>query len=87
VRVVKEREQRQFEDADQDCGAAARAMCVPRAMFFGVGAAWNPRLGRILALPAGCLGAAALVAGLAWTELPQSRLLAISATSLGIFGA
>ena len=46
----------------------------------------TPGLGRILALPAACLAAAALIGSLAWTVLAPSRLLGVAAVSLGIFG-
>jgi hypothetical protein len=46
----------------------------------------TPRLRRVLALPVGCLAAAALVGGLAWTVFPPSRLLAIAAVATGILG-
>ena len=46
----------------------------------------TPRVGRILAPPAACFAAAALIGGLAWTELAAGRWLGIAAVSAGIFG-
>jgi hypothetical protein len=45
-----------------------------------------PGLGRALALPVGCLVAAALGGGLAWTAFRHDRRLAVAAVSAAIFG-
>ena len=46
----------------------------------------TPGLGRIVALPAGLLAAAAVGNGLAWTVAPPSRWLHVAALSFAIFG-
>jgi hypothetical protein len=46
----------------------------------------TPGLGRILALPVGCLATAALVGAAAWTVLPPERWLRAVAVSVGILG-
>ena len=46
----------------------------------------TPGLGRILALPAGLLAAAAVANGLAWAVFPPSRWLHVAAVSFAIFG-
>jgi hypothetical protein len=46
----------------------------------------TPRLGRILALPVGCVAVAALVGGLAWFVLAPDRWLRVAAVSAAIFG-
>ena len=46
----------------------------------------TPRLGRTLALPVGCLAAAALSGGLAWAVFVSDRWLWGAAVSVGIFG-
>jgi hypothetical protein len=45
----------------------------------------TPRLGRILALPVGCLVVAALVGGLSWSALGPDRLFRVAAVSAAIF--
>ena len=46
----------------------------------------TPGLGRILALPVGCVAAAAVVGGLAWAGLAPDRWLLVAAASAAIFG-
>jgi hypothetical protein len=46
----------------------------------------TPGLGRTLALPVGCLAAAALSVGLAWTVSGPDRWLRSVSVSIGIFG-
>jgi hypothetical protein len=46
----------------------------------------TPRLGRILALPVGCVALAALVGGLAWFVLAPDRWLRVAAVSAAVFG-
>ncbi len=47
----------------------------------------TPRLGRTLVPPVGCLTAAAVSGGLAWTVIAPDRWLRTAAISVGIFGA
>jgi len=58
---------------------------MPRAIVLGLELRGTPKLGRILALPVGCLVAAALVGGLDVTVLAPSRWLGVATVSVGAF--
>jgi hypothetical protein len=68
-------------------GRRRPSACRPRAtLSVRLQLRGTPGLGRILALPAGLLAAAAVANGLAWTVVPPSRWLHVAAVSFAIFG-